>query len=492
MNHTFFPVALAAACTLFAVHGNPGGAEDKVVNPAWIHDLDVAKKEATRSKKDLLIVFTGRGWCLHCEDLDREVLRQNAFLEQAKRDFVLVELDFTFGESPEDKARETRYRKVQENYLVRAFPTVILADMDALPYAIQSGYTKGTGVTISLAMIRLAQVAKAQRDRSFTLAAPATGVERAEYFHKGIQAVAGLLGSIGERGDDAVLTFYRAQVQEILRADTTDAGTVRAQYEARRKKRDEWVAHEAVFTKLRDFDATKDYRGALEYLAEQVKKTDNRDLLWRLECTRQVYLEWDGQHENALKNAHRLAERPGLNDADRDWLLGRQAYNLHSLGRVDELLAHFDRQIAAAESNPKKRLGLLKSKAEFIRYHNRPEQAQGAWRAYREAAETGSEDWLSATAGLAQELRQAGQHRAALNLVSEYLAVEKAPWLMLDAAESQISLGETDQARAMIAQAKAASRALKDSKSVEDMQIFDRIDRRMKSMWEKLETKKPK
>ena len=47
-------------------------------------------------------------------------------------------------------------------------------------------------------------------------------------------------------GDDPVLVFYQARVQDILKADTTDAGTVRAQYEARRKKRDGWVARDTV------------------------------------------------------------------------------------------------------------------------------------------------------------------------------------------------------------------------------------------------------
>jgi thioredoxin-related protein len=492
VRYTFVPVALAGACMLFAVNADRGSAQDEEDKPAWIRDLDGAKKEATASKKDLLIVFTGHGWCLHCQELDREVFQQAAFVEPAKRDFVFVEFDFTFGDTPEEKAREARFRKLQEKYLVHSFPTVVLADADGVPYAIQSGYAKGTGVTKSLALIRLAQVAKAQRDRNFKLAASATGVEGAEYLHKGVQAVAGLLGSMDDRGDDPVLTFYSAQVQDILKADTTDAGTVRGQYEARRKKRDEWVAREAVFTKLRDFDATKDYRGALKYLAEQLMRTDDRDLLWRLEKTRQAYLERDGQHDEALKNARRLSKRTDLGEADREWLFDREAYNLHNLGRVDELLAHYNNQIAAAKNDAKKRLGLLRAKAEIIRYHDRPEETLAARRAYREAAKPGSEDWLSATQGLAGELRKAGQHRAALKLVSEYLAVNKAAWLMLDAAESHLALAENDQARNMISQAEVASRVLKDSKNELDIKVFARIEERMKSLRKQLETKKPK
>ncbi len=492
MNNTVIPVALAGACMLFAVNAERGSAQDKQVKPAWICDLDGAKKEATTSKKDLLIVFTGHGWCLHCQELDREVFQQAAFVEQANRDFVFVEFDFTFGDTPEDKAREIRYRKLQEKYLVRAFPTVILADADGMPYAIQSGYAKGTGVAKSLAVLRLAQVAKAQRDRNFKLAEPATGIERAEYLHNGIKAIAGLLGSIDDRGDDPVLVFYQAQVQNILKADATDTGTVRTQYEARRKKRDDWVAREAVFTKLREFDATNDYRGALKYLAEQQKKADDRDLLWRLEKTRQNYLERDGQYDEALKNARRLSKRPDVGEADREWLLDREAYNLHNLKRVDELIAHFDGRIAAAKNDAKKRLALLRTKADFIRYHDRPEETLAAWRAYREAVKPGSDDWLSATQGLADELRKEGQHRAALKLISEYLSVNKAAWLMLDAAESHIALREKDMASDMIGEAEIASRGLKDSRNELDAKVFARIDERMKRLRKQLETTKAK
>src|SRR5262249_18003054 len=123
------------------------------------------------------------------------------------------------GDRKEDRAREARYRKLQKKYLVRSCPTVILADADGRPYAIQSGYARGTGGTKSLAMIRLAQLAKAQRDNSFKRAAAAAGAERAKHLHQGIQKVAWLLGTIDDRGDDPVLVFYQRQVQDILKAD---------------------------------------------------------------------------------------------------------------------------------------------------------------------------------------------------------------------------------------------------------------------------------
>src|SRR5262249_43940638 len=136
------------------------------------------------------------------------------------------------------------------------------------------------------------------------------------------------------------------------------------------------------------------------------------------------------------------------------------------------------------------RLRLLKSKALMLAHHNRPEETHSAWRACREAVKPGSEDWLLATSSLADELRKAGQHRAALKLVAECLAVEKWAWLMLDAAESHIALGENDQARAMISQAEAASRELKESVNQSHIKALARIEKRVTSLREQLDTKK--
>src|SRR5262249_44616048 len=154
---------------------------------------------------------------------------------------------------------------------------------------------------------------------------------------------------------------------------------------------------------------------------------DDRKMTWRLETSRQTYLEWDRQFGAALQNARRLAERPGLSPVDREWLLDRQAYNLHNLDRVDELIALFDRRLVPGESDAKNRLNLQKAKADYLGYHNRPEQTLAAYRAYRDAAKPGSDEWLEASSRLADQLRQSGQHRTALKVVTGCLAAVKWP-----------------------------------------------------------------
>jgi tetratricopeptide (TPR) repeat protein len=174
---------------------------------------------------------------------------------------------------------------------------------------------------------------------------------------------------------------------------------------------------------------------------------------------------------------------PDLSEKDRESLLDREAYNLNNLGRAEDLLAHYDRRIAAARGDTRKTLTLLRDKAQWISYHNRPEQAQAAWRAYRAAARPGSaEECLEATQGLAAQLRKAGQHRAALELLDECLKVNRMEGLLLDAAESHLALGEKEQAQACLNEAEAAARPLEGSRSELDARTFAAIQRRLKAL----------
>jgi thioredoxin-related protein len=448
--------------------------------PPWIRDLDAGKKAAQSSGKDLMIVFTGHGWCLNCDILDKEVFQQALYIEQASKTHEFVELDLVFGETPEAKSRERRYRELQSKYLIRGVPTVVLADADGRPYAYMTGHAPGNGPVTALAMMRLAHLAKQQRDRSFQTATAANGPERARYLHEGVNAVGWLLGSLAERGDDPVLVFYRDQTAEIERLDA--AGKLRTKYAARRIKRDEWLAQESVFARLKAFDETRDFRGAIAFIGDAIPKIEDKETLRRLEHARQVYLEWDQQYDAALKNVQRLLESPDLRSEDREWVLDRESFNLFNLLRIDEALSHCDRRIADARDNPTKRRRLLWWKAQMIMGRDRPEQAIAAGREFRDVESRGTERWQTATSLLARELRKARQHKEALTLVNEVLEIDKSAWSMLDAAESYLALGEKEKADALIRQAEAAAEPFKKSERQSEKDIAARIQKRIETL----------
>ena len=459
--------------------------------PNWVRDLDVAKREASASGRNLFIVFTGHGNCAYCDVLDREVFQKSTFVHSTKNNYVFVELDYNFGDTPEEKQRRQRLDKHFKDYLIHGIPTVVLADAAGVPYSFATGYSTGVGPVRLLAPMMLAELALRTRDHYFSLANSGTGQERVENLHKGIQSVALLLGSMTDRGDDPVLHFYQDQIDEILKTDQSTGAKIKSLYEARRKKRDDWLAQEAVIARLKDFEASKDNKGACAFVAEALKTTTDVATRFRLEGARQVYLEWDGQYAAALENARRLLTLPGLEPSQRESFLHSEAYNLFSLGRIDEGLAHYDRRIGLAANDENKRVRLLFWKAQMILNRNRPEQSVQAWREYRAATKPETEPWQEATALLARELRKAGQDRAALEISKELLKSSEYPGVMLDAAEIHIKLGEPKEARELFDKAEKATQTLKASERNADKSFAGRLEAQLQKVRGQLAGTKP-
>jgi thioredoxin-related protein len=434
----------------------------------WFRDLDQAKKLAKASGKDLLLLFTGTGWCQHCIELDQQVLHEPGFVEPAGKDFVFVELDFTFGGSLSDKAREAQLRKLEKQFLVTGMPTMVLADADGLPYRFITGYMSGSGVKTVMFLIRLGRAAKAVRDSLLNNAKQLTGDEHAEKLHNAISAVEPFLGSMEERGGDAVLTFYKEQVADILRSSSVGS-SLRKRYESRIANAKEWHAREAVFARLNEFDTRKDFPKAIEYIASALETNQDKSMRWRLERARQVYLEWLGKYDEALINARRLQKLPDLSDKDRKYLVDRECFNLFNLERIDEGIALYDREIVAASGNLKERRRLLWWKAELMVTHRAPtDKGIQACLEYRQACALKSDEWWTASYLLAREYQAAGQYQQELKLLDELIATEKRPWCLLMASESHLALGQAEQAKAQIVHAKKAVAALARSEKKTD------------------------
>ena len=110
---------------------------------AWVMDVAAAKKQAAAENKDLFINFTGSDWCGWCKKLDAEVFEHASFVDAASKDYVFLFLDFP--NAPELKAKVVDAKlnqKLNEDYAVGGFPTIILATADGTPYA-RTGYQAG-------------------------------------------------------------------------------------------------------------------------------------------------------------------------------------------------------------------------------------------------------------------------------------------------------------------------------------------------------------
>ena len=93
----------------------------------WLTDLGKAQEKAKAEKKMVFVDFTGSDWCPPCQALHKNILTSEEFINYAKDNLVLVEVDF-----PRRKAQATELKKANEalakKYHVESFPTVIVFD----------------------------------------------------------------------------------------------------------------------------------------------------------------------------------------------------------------------------------------------------------------------------------------------------------------------------------------------------------------------------
>lgn len=153
----------------------------------WLENFEAAKAKAAKEGKDLLIDFTGSDWCGWCIKLKEEVFDKDAFIKEAQKNFIFVELDFPRGkaQSPEIKAQN---EKLQEQFAIQGFPTIVLADAKGLPYA-KTGYQPG-GPDAYLKHLGELKGKKTKRDDMLAAAEKTTGVEKAKALDKVLEHMA--------------------------------------------------------------------------------------------------------------------------------------------------------------------------------------------------------------------------------------------------------------------------------------------------------------
>ena len=202
--HIRLAITLSLSLASLAVHSAPASGTQ------WVENFDQAKQTATTGKKDLLMDFTGSDWCSWCIKLRKEVFDQPAFKEAAPRDFVLVELDYPQDDSKLSAEVKAQNARLQKEFAIRGYPTIVLADAAGRPYA-ETGYQDG-GPEKYLAHLQDLRKIKIQRDQAFAKAEGATGLDRALQLAAGLKAM----------DETLVAKHYRPVLDEITKLDPTD------------------------------------------------------------------------------------------------------------------------------------------------------------------------------------------------------------------------------------------------------------------------------
>ena len=125
-------IAFALLSTLLLLQVNAAEGE-------WLTDFDKAKEKAKAENKMVLMDFTGSDWCPPCKALHKNVLTSAEFVEFAKKNLVLVEVDFP-NKKPQSAELKKSNKALAKKFGIEAYPTIVVLDSNGKELSKKSGY----------------------------------------------------------------------------------------------------------------------------------------------------------------------------------------------------------------------------------------------------------------------------------------------------------------------------------------------------------------
>jgi len=108
----------------------------------WQTDYEQALATAKAEKKCVLVEFTGSDWCGPCIEMKKVVFSKAAFLDYAKKNLILVEVDYPKLKAlPEKVAKQNERLMHQYGIDKSGYPTVILLNPDGKSLGQLEGYS---------------------------------------------------------------------------------------------------------------------------------------------------------------------------------------------------------------------------------------------------------------------------------------------------------------------------------------------------------------
>ena len=123
-------MALLASAALFPASAAEG---------EWLTDLTKAKAKAKAENKLVLMDFTGSDYCPPCKALFKNVFSSKEFVEYARKNLVLVEVDFPVSKK-QSEALQKANAELQTQFKVDGYPTIIVLDSKGKELSRDSGY----------------------------------------------------------------------------------------------------------------------------------------------------------------------------------------------------------------------------------------------------------------------------------------------------------------------------------------------------------------
>jgi thioredoxin-related protein len=136
--------AALGATLLQAMNSGPSSAPPvpRASSLQWSTDFAAAADLAKAQNKPLLLLFTGSDWCPACILMDKEVLSTRTFEDYAKKNLMLVLLDFPMSKTLPAEV-EAQNKKLADKFKIEGYPTMILLNSQGDELAEMLGYQPG-------------------------------------------------------------------------------------------------------------------------------------------------------------------------------------------------------------------------------------------------------------------------------------------------------------------------------------------------------------
>ena len=121
--------------TVFSISCQINTNSNEKPEKIWLTDVSQAIEQSKVSGNPIFVFFTGKEWCSWCKKLERQVLSKDSFINYAKENLVLLELDFPRGRRNLPQKQIELARK----FNIKGYPTVILMDSSTNKIA-KTGY----------------------------------------------------------------------------------------------------------------------------------------------------------------------------------------------------------------------------------------------------------------------------------------------------------------------------------------------------------------
>ena len=89
----------------------------------WYTDIVKASEVSKATNRPLFAFFTGSDWCVWCKRLQANVFAKPDFVQWAKKNVVLVELDFPRGKALSPELQQQN-QSLQQTFGVQGYPTI--------------------------------------------------------------------------------------------------------------------------------------------------------------------------------------------------------------------------------------------------------------------------------------------------------------------------------------------------------------------------------